>query len=161
MGIEPTSLLKLVCGATPCHPRQGRFATKDFNLHIYPSPDCIPTECGSKTIIQQWLQKLYKLLSVSYTINSILTDARSLVTGHGSPYIFGADWPARSITWRTGLLSLIFGWRIFVAILKLTHFAQGTSKVCPTSRLKHLAAVQFSFNGIRYLQQFRLIGLWI
>lgn len=81
--------------------------------------------------------------------------------GTGRLIAFGADWPARSIIWRTGLLSLIFGWRIFVATLKLTHFTQGTFKVCLTSRLEHLAAVQFSFSGVGYLQQLRLIGLWI
>ena len=81
--------------------------------------------------------------------------------GAGRLIAFGADWSARSITWRADLLSLIFGWRIFVAILKLTHFTQGTFKVYLTSRLGHLAAVQFSFSGVGYLQQLRLIGLWI
>ena len=81
--------------------------------------------------------------------------------GTGRLIAFGADWPARSIIRRTGLLSLILGWRIFIAILKLTHFTQGTIKVCLTSRLEHLAADQFSFSRVGYLQQLRLIGLWI
>ena len=80
--------------------------------------------------------------------------------GTGRLITFGADWPASSFR-LAGLLSLVSGWRIFEAILKLTHFTLGTFKVCLTSRLGHLAAVQFSFSGVGYLQQLRLIGLWI
>jgi hypothetical protein len=75
--------------------------------------------------------------------------------------IFSAPTDQQALFRLAGLLSLIFGWRIFVATLKLTHFTQGTFKVCLTSRLRHLAAVQFSFSRVGYLQQLRLIGLWI
>ena len=50
------------------------------NLHIYPSPDRISTERGSKTNRAAVVPELYLLLSVSYTIiPPLLVPALSLL----------------------------------------------------------------------------------
>ena len=61
-----------------------------IHLCVYPSPDRISTEQGSKTFVRQWLRKLYKLLSVSYyKIPLLLAPALSLL-GAGRLITFGA-----------------------------------------------------------------------
>ena len=80
--------------------------------------------------------------------------------GAGRLIVFDADQPMRTNLEAHRPLSLILGVGTFIAIPG-SYFAptafQYASFHCDLS----IAAVQFSFSEIGYLQQFRLIGLWI
>ena len=79
--------------------------------------------------------------------------------GAGRLITFGADQPMRINLEAHRPLSLILGVGTFIAIPGSYFDPNGFSVCLFLLRLKHLAAVQFSFSGI--VRQFRLIGLWI
>ena len=105
------------------------FYCQNCLLCVYPSPDRISTERGSKTNRAVVVPELYKLLSVSYyIIPSLLLATLSL--WRAGYLILSVPTDQRVLHRHAGLLSLILGWRILDAVLKLTHFTQGTFKVC-------------------------------
>lgn len=149
IGVEPTLLPQLVCVASPCQPHQGRFTAKNFiyvfTLHqtaFQPSKVVRPL-CGSGS---RNFKNSYRCPKYKHKLPPLPVPALSLL-GAGRLITFGAVLTSKLFSYRlAGLLSLILGKVLFNGSTSWSIPSQGFS-VCLRLRLRHLAAVQFSFNS--------------
>jgi hypothetical protein len=151
---SPPRLQRLVCGATPCHPLQGRFTTKNF-VYVF--------------TLRQTVFQPNVVVRPSYSSGS-----RNFKTSYRCPIVNSHPYRCQLFRYwaRVALLlsaptnqhayhrarrppSLNLGAGTLIAIpgSYFTPMAvQYASFHCDLS----IAAVQFSFSGVGYLQQLRL-----